>query len=224
MDLKTIQDWVLQRRFKRIPGVIDVTGWGGKLRTYEAVIRVNSQSGKGGMAYLMKTDHHFDLPRRLQLDFSRSVQRYSDATGKEVSSAEIHQLFTDEYLVDRSPLSLQKSAVTSQDGRYEIRATVNVRGKLTEIAGEGNGPVSAFVDALGQVGFQVRVLDYTEHALSAGGDAQAAAYVETEMAVDGETAVWWGVGVDASIVTASLRAVCSAVDRAWRHRHGESSF
>lgn len=188
-------------------------------RTYEAVIRVNSQSGKGGMAYLMKTDHHFDLPRRLQLDFSRAVQQYSDSTGKEVSSQEIMDLFTDEYLTDTAPTALLKSSVTSTDGVYQIEATVNSRGKVSELTGEGNGPVSAFVDALSQLGYQVKVLDYTEHALSAGGDAQAAAYVEAEVTSDGETAVWWGVGVDPSIVTASLKAVCSAVDRAYRHRH-----
>jgi 2-isopropylmalate synthase len=187
-------------------------------RTYEAVIRVNSQSGKGGMAYLMKTDHHFDLPRRLQLDFSHAVQRYSDATGKEVSSGEIKQLFTDEYLSDSSPVAMLKSTVTSSDGSYQIAATVNSRGSVCDIAGEGNGPVSAFVDAITQLGYQVRVLDYTEHALSAGGDAQAAAYVEAEVTVDGQTGVWWGVGVDVSIVTASLQAVCSAIDRAFRHR------
>ena len=192
-------------------------------RTYEAVIRVNSQSGKGGMAYLMKNDHHFDLPRRLQLDFSRAVQRYSDATGKEVSSGEIMQLFTDEYLTDTTPMSLKSSTVTSTDGTYEIKATVNSRGTVSEIAGQGNGPVSAFVDALRQIEYEVKVLDYAEHALSAGGDAQAAAYVETELAVGGEPRIWWGVGVDASIVTASLKAVCSAVDRAYRHRHSDDT-
>ena len=187
-------------------------------RSYEAVIRVNSQSGKGGMAYLMKTDHHFDLPRRLQLDFSRAVQQYTDSTGKEVSSSEIMQLFTDEYLTDTSPMSLLRSTVTSTDGRYEITASVNSRGKVTEISGEGNGPVSAFVDSLSQLGYDVKVLDYAEHALSSGGDAQAAAYVEAEITMGGETSVWWGVGVDPSIVTASLKAVCSAIDRAYRHR------
>ena len=179
-------------------------------RTYEAVIRVNSQSGKGGMAYLMKTDHHFDLPRRLQLDFSRAVQRYSDATGKEVSSSEIMELFTDEYLMASSPITLKSSSVTSIDGRYEITAMVNSHGETVQIVGSGNGPVSAFVKALEECGYAVKVLDYTEHALSSGGDAQAAAYVEAE--IGGQ--VWWGVGVDSSIVTASLKAVCSAVNRA----------
>jgi len=187
-------------------------------RNYEAVIRVNSQSGKGGMAYLMKNDHHFDLPRRLQLDFSRAVQQYTDSTGKEVSSSEIMHLFTDEYLTDTSPMSLLNSTVTSTSGHYEITATVNSRGHVTEISGEGNGPVSAFVDSLKQLGYDVKVLDYSEHALSSGGDAQAAAYVEAEITLGEETSVWWGVGVDPSIVTASLKAVCSAIDRAYRHR------
>ena len=192
-------------------------------RTYEAIIRVNSQSGKGGMAYLMKTDHHFDLPRRLQLDFSRAVQRYTDATGKEVSSGEIMGLFNDEYLSDTSPMSLLKSSVSSNDHTYEITAQVNCRGTVAEISGHGNGPVSAFVDAVSQLGYEVKVLDYTEHALSSGGDAQAAAYVETEITTEGRTALWWGVGVDSSIVTASLKAVCSAIDRAHRH-HGQADF
>ncbi|MCL1923052.1 MAG: 2-isopropylmalate synthase [Propionibacteriaceae bacterium] len=186
-------------------------------RTYEAVIRVNSQSGKGGMAYLMKADHHFDLPRRLQLDFSRAVQRYSDATGKEVSSAEIMNLFTDEYLGAVDPLSLISSSVSSTDSTYEITATVVNHGAEQQIQGMGNGPLSAFVQALHALNFEVKVLDYTEHALSAGGDAQAAAYVEAE--VDGF--VWWGVGVDPSIVTASLKAVCSAINRA--HRSAQPS-
>jgi 2-isopropylmalate synthase len=185
-------------------------------RSYEAVIRVNSQSGKGGMAYLMKTDHHFDLPRRLQLDFSRAVQRYTDATGKEVSSSEILDLFTDEYLAEPTRVALQKADVASTDGQYELTASVTTGGQCLEISGEGNGPVSAFVDALGQLGYEVRVLDFSEHALSAGGDAQAAAYVETEITVGNDTAVWWGVGIDPSIIKASLKAVCSALDRAYR--------
>jgi 2-isopropylmalate synthase len=187
-------------------------------RSYEAVIRVNSQSGKGGMAYLMKTDHHFDLPRRLQLDFSGAVQRYSDATGKEVTSAEILQLFSDEYLSGTSPLSLIGASVNVRDGVYQVAADIVDHGQSESISGEGNGPVSAFVDALSSRGYAVRVLDYAEHALSAGGDAQAAAYVEAEVTVGGEASLWWGVGVDASIVTASLKAVASAVDRAYSRR------
>ena len=185
-------------------------------RTYEAVIRVNSQSGKGGMAYLMKTDHHFDLPRRLQLDFSRAVQRYSDTTGKEVSSDQIMRLFTDEYLGAVAPLRLVNSIVNSDGGRYKVAADLVDHGKTVQIAGEGNGPLSGFVDGLSQIGYEVKVLDYTEHALSSGGDAQAAAYVEAEITLNGETAIWWGVGTDSSIVAASFKAVCGAIDRASR--------
>jgi 2-isopropylmalate synthase len=185
-------------------------------RTYEAVIRVNSQSGKGGMAYLMKTDHHFDLPRRLQIEFSRSVQSYSDATSREVTSQEIGQLFTDEYLSERTPLELIRCSTASQDDGYTITATVRDRGQVREISGEGNGPLSAFVDALGQIGYAVQVFDYAEHALASGGDAQAAAYVEAEVTVGGTTRVVWGVGVNHSITTASMKAVCGAIDRAHR--------
>jgi 2-isopropylmalate synthase len=184
-------------------------------RSYEAVIRVNSQSGKGGMAYLMKTDHHFDLPRRLQLDFSHAVQAHSDSEGGEVSSAQIRELFDKEYLLKTTPLELADARITSDTNGYKLSATVIDRGQTREISGEGNGPVSAFVDALSMLGYKVKVLDYSEHALSSGGDAQAAAYVETEITRDDHTEVWWGVGVDPSIVTASLRAVCSAVNRAW---------
>lgn len=187
-------------------------------RTYEAIIRVNSQSGKGGMAYLMKSEHHFELPRRLQLDFSRAVQRYSDSTGKEVSSTEILDLFTDEYLCDTTPLRLDKATVTSDDNGYSITAKVTDKAEAKTITGEGNGPISAFVDALSQLGYGIKVLDYTEHALSSGGDAQAAAYVEAEVSLGDESSVWWGVGKDPSIITASLKAVCGAIDRAYRHR------
>ncbi|MDR0960860.1 MAG: 2-isopropylmalate synthase [Propionibacteriaceae bacterium] len=186
-------------------------------RTYEAVIRVNSQSGKGGMAYLMKTEHHFDLPRRLQLDFSRAVQRYSDATGKEVSSGQLWSLFEDEYLSIDDPLDLVSAKVSGND-RYLLEASVSDHGAEKVVQGEGNGPISAFVDAVTQLGYEITVLDYTEHALASGGDAKAAAYVEAEVTVDGETAVWWGVGTDESIITASLRAVCGAVNRAFRDR------
>ena len=187
-------------------------------RTYQAVIRVNSQSGKGGMAYLLKTEHHFDLPRRLQIEFSRVVQNYSDASSREVTSAELGQLFQDEYLHETHPLELVKVVSLAENGDYHVRASVIDHGRPTEVAGHGNGPVSAFVDALSTLGYQVKVFDYREHALSAGGDAQAAAYVEAEVTVDGQPHVWWGVGVDASIIAASMRALCSAVCRAQRYR------
>ncbi len=182
-------------------------------RTYEAVIRVNSQSGKGGMAYLMKNDHSLVLPRRLQMDFSRVVQQHSDSEGGEVTSEQLWQIFSDEYLNRREPLWVKGFTLeTSEDGRATIKARIVSNGIEKIITGEGNGPVSAFVDALTTVGAKVRVLDYSEHALTAGGDAKAAAYVECEIE-NGDTEVHWGVGIDPDITTASLKAVMSAVNR-----------
>ncbi|MGJ7440704.1 2-isopropylmalate synthase [Aquipuribacter sp. MA13-6] len=187
-------------------------------RSYEAVIRVNSQSGKGGVAYLMKTEHNLDLPRRLQIELSHAVQLQADLGGGEISAAELWTVFADEYL---------PADGGERWGRFELRAleakgnvdeddtlTVRMRDGATEVTltGTGNGPIAAFTTALSQVGVDVRVLDYAEHAMSAGGDAKAAAYVEC--AVGGQ--VLWGVGVDPNIVTASLKAVVSAVNRALR--------
>ncbi|MGA4508543.1 2-isopropylmalate synthase [Propionibacteriaceae bacterium G1746] len=183
-------------------------------RTYEAVIRVNSQSGKGGMAYIMKSEFKLDLPRRLQIEFSRVVQRHVDTEGGEIAPAEIMTQFTHEYLDRTSPLEVVKSRQISNGGSYQIDAIVNWHGEQKTVSGEGNGPLSAFVDALGQLGVKVKVLDYSEHALTAGGDAQAAAYVETEVGEDDDADVYWGVGIDADILTASLKAVASAVNRA----------
>jgi 2-isopropylmalate synthase len=187
-------------------------------RTYEAVIRVNSQSGKGGMAYIMKSEHKMDLPRRLQIEFSRVVQQHTDATGGEVSADEMWMIFSAEYLGASDPLELVTVKSVSNGGGYTVTATVRDRGVEKEISGEGNGPVSAFVDALGILGHHVRVLDYTEHALSSGGDAMAAAYVETEVGSGEDSRVYWGVGLNASIVTASLNAVVSAINRDARVR------
>jgi 2-isopropylmalate synthase len=179
-------------------------------RTYEAVIRVNSQSGKGGVAYIMKADHHLDLPRRLQIEFSRVVQARTDAEGGEVTPAQMWEAFAAEYL-SAGAVTLQAHRTSSAvDAKDAVMAEVSVDGRARQIEGVGNGPISAFCDALGSLGIGVRVLDYTEHALSAGSDAQAAAYVECE--VRGQTR--WGVGVDTNTVTASLRAVLSAVNRA----------
>lgn len=183
-------------------------------RNYEAVIRVNSQSGKGGMAYIMKSDHHFDLPRRLQIEFSRVVQQHTDAEGGEVTSEQMGSIFDTEYLSNIEPLELVTCTTVSNGNGYSITATVRDHGVERSVAGEGNGPLSAFVDGLQLLGYDVRVLDYQEHALSPGGEAKAAAYVEAEIAGDEGTQVYWGVGIDPSIVTASLRAVCSAVNRA----------
>ena len=187
-------------------------------RTYEAVIRVNSQSGKGGMAYIMKSEHKMDLPRRLQIEFSRVVQQHTDSEGGEVSPSQLWQVFETEYLMPSEPLELVTVRSVSNGDGYVVTATVKDHGAEREIAGEGNGPVSAFVDALGILGHHVRVLDYTEHALSAGGDAMAAAYVETELGEGDDTRVLWGVGLNSSIVNASLKAVISAINRDARDR------
>jgi 2-isopropylmalate synthase len=183
-------------------------------RTYEAVIRVNSQSGKGGVAYIMKAEHQLDLPRRLQIEFSRVVQAYTDAEGGEVSPARMWEAFSAEYLA-RGPVALLTHHTSAAvDAKDVLTVEVSVDGQEHQLKGEGNGPISAFCDALGSIGVPVRVLDYAEHALSSGSDAQAAAYVECE--AGGE--VFWGVGVDTNTVTASLRAVLSAVNRARRAR------
>jgi 2-isopropylmalate synthase len=182
-------------------------------RTYEAVIRVNSQSGKGGVAYIMKSDHQLALPRRLQIEFSQAVQRVTESDGGEVSPKAMWDVFAEEYLDRITPLERMRQRVIASEtdgGQDQISAVVKVNGVEQEISGSGNGPLAAFVDAIATVGFDVRVLDYSEHAMSAGDDASAAAYVEC--AVSGK--VVWGVGLATSITTASLRAVVSAVNRA----------
>ncbi|GFG53955.1 2-isopropylmalate synthase [Mycolicibacterium agri] len=184
-------------------------------RTYEAVIRVNSQSGKGGVAYIMKADHGLALPRRLQIEFSQAIQRITDGEGGEISPKEMWDVFFEEYLAPVRPLERVRQKVTASEvdgGTDRIEAVVKVNGEEREIVGAGNGPLAAFVDALGAIGFDISVLDYSEHALSAGEEAQAAAYVEAS--VGGKTV--WGVGIATSITTASLRAVVSAVNRASR--------
>jgi 2-isopropylmalate synthase len=187
-------------------------------RTYEAVIRVNSQSGKGGVAYILKAEHKLDLPRRAQIEFSRVVQQRTDSDGGEMSAAQIWEVFSSEYLEREQPLRLNSVHTSSAEGEKDaLTVNVYVEGELRTLEGAGNGPIAAFVDALNGLpqGWDVRVLDYAEHALSAGGDAVAAAYVECALTTaDGETEVLWGVGIDANIVTASLKAVVSAVNRA----------
>jgi 2-isopropylmalate synthase len=194
-------------------------------RTYEAVIRVNSQSGKGGVAYILKSDHKLDLPRRLQIEFSRAVQRHTDDEGGEMSPTEIWDAFRAEYLDRETPLKLNSVHTSSAAGEKDaLEVNVYVDGELRSLSGTGNGPIAAFVNALGELAddevskgsvlFEnrndIRVLDYHEHALSSGGDALAAAYVECAVGDQ----ILWGVGVDANIVTASLKAVISAVNRA----------
>ena len=181
-------------------------------RTYEAVIRVNSQSGKGGVAYLMKAEHRLDLPRRLQIEFSRVIQAHTDIEGGEVTAAQMWDIFATEYLAE-GPLSLldhQSSSVV--ESKHALTAEIAADGQAQQVEGIGNGPISAFCDALATIGIEARVLDYTEHALTQGTDAQAAAYVECE--IGGQ--VYWGVGVDTNTASASMRAVLSAVNRSRR--------
>ncbi len=183
-------------------------------RSYEAVVRVNSQSGKGGVAYILKSEHHLDLPRRLQIEFSGVVQRGADQDGGEVSPAALWAKFEDEYLPsDTDPWGrfslVSMRSDSAVDGLSRLSVTLTDKGNQVTVEGEGNGPIAAFVDALSRLDVDVRVLDYHEHALSAGGDARAAAYVECAV---GER-VLWGVGLDPSIVTASLKAVVSGVNR-----------
>lgn len=173
-------------------------------RTYEAVIRVNSQSGKGGVAYIMKADHGLVLPRRLQIEFSQAIQQITDGEGGEVSPKAIWGAFSEEYLAPITPLERirQKVVASEVDGGTDtITAIVKIDGVEREIVGAGNGPLAAFVDALGAIGYDINVLDYSEHAMSSGEEAQAAAYVEAS--IGGRTV--WGVGIATSITTASLR-------------------
>ncbi len=186
-------------------------------RTYEAVIRVNSQSGKGGVAYLMKNEHHLDLPRRLQIEFSKVVQAKTDEEGGEIGAEALWQIFEDEYLPTQSApwgrfrlKGLSQTSILGED--VHLSVTLADRGELHELKGQGNGPIAAFCNILTEYGVDVRVLDYYEHALSAGGDASAAAYLEC--AIDGQT--FWGVGIDPNTTTASLKAVVSAINRAIR--------
>ncbi len=188
-------------------------------RTYEAVIRVNSQSGKGGVAYIMKADHGLALPRRLQIEFSQAIQQITDGEGGEVSPKVMWDAFYEEYLAPITPLERIRQKVDAAEvdgGTDTITAVVKIDGVEREIIGAGNGPLAAFCDALGAVGFDINVLDYSEHAMSSGEEAQAAAYVEAS--IGGRTV--WGVGIATSITTASLRAVVSAVNRAARLAQG----
>jgi 2-isopropylmalate synthase len=178
-------------------------------RGYEAVIRVNSQSGKGGTAYVLKHDYHLDLPRRMQIEFARVVQEVADADGGEIAPERIWELYRETYTEATQPLRLAHYSVESDD-TDRIVAQVEWRGQPVEVAGEGNGPIAALVHALATLDVDARVLDYHEHATSAGEEAQAAAYLE--VAVGGR--VLWGCGVHPSITTASLLALVSAVNRA----------
>jgi 2-isopropylmalate synthase len=187
-------------------------------RSYEAVIRVNSQSGKGGVAYLMKMENKLDLPRRLQIEFSQVIQRHTEGAGGEVDAAQMWQIFTEEYLAPGG-FELIKFSSTSNEGIERITSTVKAFGTVYELTGVGNGPIAAFCAAMSDIdvglgGTAIRVLDYAEHALTAGRDAEAAAYLEIEVG----DKVQWGVGISESIVQASLRGVVSALNRYVRER------
>ena len=186
-------------------------------RSYEAVIRVNSQSGKGGIAYVLKGGHSLDLPRRMQVEFSKIIQEKTDSEGGEVTPAAIWEIFQHEYLpTPESPwgrIALRAGQTTTTvDGQDAVTVDATVDGEDIVLAGSGNGPLAAFFDALQAVEVDVRLLDYVEHTMSEGAGAQAAAYIECAIG----DKVLWGVGIDANIVRASIKAVVSAVNRAAR--------
>ncbi|MDN6794024.1 MAG: 2-isopropylmalate synthase [Propionibacterium sp.] len=191
-------------------------------RSYEAVVRVNSQSGKGGVAYLMSTSHNLDLPRRLQIEFSRVVQRHTDSYGGELDADSLWRIFADEYLPTsaadglspwgRFELGASRVVSSGDEEQVDLHAALRDNGEPVVIEATGTGPIDAFVAALHQFDLDVRVLDYAEHAMSQGRDARAASYVEA--VVDGQ--IVWGVGIDSSITRATYKAVISAVNRALR--------
>jgi 2-isopropylmalate synthase len=188
-------------------------------RDYEAIIRVNSQSGKGGVAYLLKSDYSLDLPRKLQIEFSKVVQQIAESAGGEITSLQIWQSFTDEYLPSADPdfkwgrfELLKMRSESNMDGAVALTVMLRDGDGEFELAGAGNGPISAFIEILRGRGIEMNLTDYVEHTLGASGDAQAAAYIEIQHA--GKTL--WGVGIDGDIATASLKAVISAVNRAMR--------
>jgi 2-isopropylmalate synthase len=184
-------------------------------RSYEAVIRVNSQSGKGGVAYLLQTDRGLDLPRGLQVEFSQAVQRITDTTGKEITSEAIWTAFQDEYLAPRTLEFIDHKTWPGTGGERAIEAHIRLDGTDRVVRGQGTGPIDAFVDALQrECGINIEIRDFREHAITQGADARAAAYVEARI---GGKALF-GVGLDSNIVVASLRAVASAIDRAVRVR------
>ncbi|HZG06417.1 MAG TPA: 2-isopropylmalate synthase [Streptomyces sp.] len=186
-------------------------------RSYEAVIRVNSQSGKGGVAYVLKNEHKLDLPRRMQIEFSRIIQAKTDAEGGEVTPEQIWSAFRDEYLPNpENPWGRIQvrngQTTTDKDGVDTLTVEAVVDGEETVLTGSGNGPISAFFNALEAIGVDARLLDYTEHTMSEGASAQAASYIEC--AIDGK--VLWGIGIDPNTTRASLKAIVSAVNRAYR--------
>ncbi len=180
-------------------------------RTYEAIIRVNSQSGKGGVAYLLSQEHGLDLPRAMQVEFSKQVQELTEATGTEISPAEIWDVFTTTYQPENPKIQLLSSEVSADQHSTRIFAQLAVNGQHMTVKGEGNGPIDALMVGLhNEMDVNFKVRDYHEHALTAGSEASAVAYVEAEGS-DGTT--WWGVGMSSSILDASLEAVISAANR-----------
>jgi 2-isopropylmalate synthase len=180
-------------------------------RTYEAIIRVNSQSGKGGVAYLLRAEHGLDLPRAMQVEFSKQVQELTEKTGTEISSAEIWDVFTTTYQPENATIQLLSSEVSADQHNTRIFAQLVVNGQHVTVKGEGNGPIDALMAGLrNEMDVDFKVRDYHEHALTAGSEASAVAYVEAQGA-DGST--WWGVGMSSSILDASLEAVVSAANR-----------
>jgi len=186
-------------------------------RSYEAIIRINSQSGKGGIAYILKSDYGIDMPRLLQVEFSKVIQQITEGTGKEIQPAMIWETFRKEYLENASPVAFVSHTTVPEPGRPDVRlidAKVVFNGQERKISGHGNGPIAGYVDALANnCGVRIKVRDYHQHATGAGSDAQAVSYIEAETA-DGR--VLWGVGMDTNIVTASLKAVSCAANRATR--------
>jgi 2-isopropylmalate synthase len=182
-------------------------------RTYEAIIRVNSQSGKGGVAYVMGTEHGLDLPRRMQVEFSRTVQAVTEASGTEIKPSELWEVFEKTYLAEDGGLRLVATEVTSERATdahvTQVTAQLLVDGEHRSAVGKGNGPIDALVNALSSLGVMLSVLDYHQHALTAGSEASSVAYVEAESGDE----VAWGVGMDSSILDASLQAVVSAANR-----------
>jgi len=179
-------------------------------RSYEAVIRVNSQSGKGGVAYIMKAEHGLDLPRRLQIELSKTVQHITEDTGTEIHPSELWATFQREYLPDEPPVRLLGHETTTGSDGSAVTAQLLVDGEHVTVTGKGNGPIAAFVHGVQtELGIGIEVVDYSEHAVSAGTDAQAVAYVEGRS----DDGISWGVGMDESITTASLKAVVSAINR-----------
>jgi 2-isopropylmalate synthase len=180
-------------------------------RSYEAVIRVNSQSGKGGVAFVMKTEHGFDLPRRLQIEFSKTIQHITEDSGTEISPIMMWDAFQTEYLPEAPRYFLNTHELHTHDEVTSVTAQLLVDGSPTTVTGTGNGPIAAFVDAVKEgLGLKVDVIDYAEHATGQGSDATAVAYVET-LREDGSTR--WGVGMHHNIITASFRAILRAIER-----------